>query len=116
MKEMQKLKEELKSKLSLDEMDNVAGGSWIESYAIDLNNAYERKLPGFEKMNPYDSETAVYCLKNWDSVVSKLKTMFAGYGIEMTYNGKPTEENVYTYNGNKVTIDEAWKIIDSKIG
>jgi len=112
----EKIKEILKDKLSVEDMDKVAGGSWIESYGVDLKNAYERKIPGFEKMNPLDSDTAVYCLKNWDSVVDKLKTMFAGYGIEMTYNGKPFEKNIYNYNGKSITIDEAWQIIDGKRG
>jgi len=108
------MKKNFEYKLTDEQMGEVVGGSWIESYAIDLKNAYERKLPGFEKMNPLDGDTAVYCLKNWDTVVGQLKTMFAGYGIEMTYMGKPTEKNVYTYKGKNITIDRAWEIIDGK--
>lgn len=101
-------------KLTDEQMNEVVGGSWIESYGVDLKNAYDRKLPGFENMNPLDGDTAVYCLKNWDTVVGQLKTMFAGYGITMTYKGKPTENNVYSYQGKNITIDQAWKVIDGK--
>lgn len=97
------------------DLEQVAGGSWIESYGGDLKNAYERKIPGFEKMDPMKPDVAIYCLQNWtdgDNVVGKLKTMFAGYGIEMTYNGKPFDPNTYTYKGKQITRDEAWKIID----
>ena len=108
------LKDMQNKKLSKEQMNEITGGSWGESYFIDLKNAYERKIPGFERMDPMETETAVYCLQNWDSVVNKLKDMFAGYGITMTYNGKPTEDNVYMYQGKKISIDQAWQIIDGK--
>lgn len=109
------LKDEL---LSEEQLDGVNGGSWIESYGIDLKHAYDRKLPGFENLNPGDVNTAAYCLKNWtsgDNVVGKLKDMFAGYGIDMKYNGKPFEKNIYSYNGKQITEDQAWNIIDGKL-
>lgn len=110
-------KEILKDEILKDEeLEQVAGGSWGESVG-DFVNAFDRKLPGFDKINPKSSEGAVYMLKNWtdgDNIVGKLKNMFASYGIEMTYNGKPFDENTYTYNGKKISQDEAWKIIDGK--
>lgn len=101
-------------KLTEEQMENVAGGSWIESYGIDLKNAYDRKLPGFENMNPEDGDTAVYCLQNWDKVVGQLKDMFAQHGITMTYMGKPTEDNIYQFQGKNITNDQAWAIVDGK--
>jgi hypothetical protein len=102
------------NKLTSEQMDGVVGGSWDESYCMDLKNAYDRKLPGFEKMNPEDGSVMVYCMDNWDSVVGQLKTMFAGYGIDMTYRGKYTEKNIYSYKGQRISIDQAWQIIDGK--
>lgn len=107
------LKDEI---LSDQQLDDVAGGSWGQSVG-DVMNAFNRKIPGFDKIDPNSSEGAVYLLKNWtdgDNVVGKLKTMFAGYGIDMTYNGKPFDSNTYTYKGKSITQDEAWKIIDGK--
>ncbi len=102
--------------LSDDELDRVAGGSWIESVA-DVNNAFQRKIPGFDKIDPVTADGAIYLLKNWtqgDNVVGKLEKMFASHGITMTYNGKPFDPNTYSYNGKSITQDEAWKIIDGK--
>ena len=107
------LKDEILNDAQLDE---VTGGSWMESVG-DFNNAYERKLPGFDKIDPKTADGAIYLLKNWtegDNVVGQLKTMFAKYGIDMTYNGKPFDPNTYTYNGKQITQDEAWNIIDGK--
>ena len=98
-------------KLTAEQLDEVVGGSWMESYGVDLQNAFERKLPGFENMNPTDPNTMAYCLQNWDKVVGQLKDMFAQHGIEMTYKGKFMESNIYTYQGQSITRDEAWKII-----
>ena len=110
-------KEILKDEILSDaELEQVAGGSWGESVG-DCINAYQRKLPGFDKINPNSNEGVAYLLQNWtegDNVVGKLKTMFAQYGIEMTYNGKPFDPNTYTYKGKSISQDEAWKIIDGK--
>ena len=107
------LKDEI---LNEDQLNEVAGGSWGESLN-DVNNAFQRKIPGFEKINPTTADGAIYLLKNWtegDNVVGKLEKMFASHGITMTYNGKPFDPNTYTYNGKSITQDEAWKIIDGK--
>ena len=110
-------KEILKDEILKDEqLDQVAGGSWMESVG-DFNNAFQRKLPGFDKIDPNTSEGAIYLLKNWtdgDNVVGQLKNMFTKYGIDMTYNGKPFDPNTYTYKGKQISQDEAWKIIDGK--
>lgn len=107
----------LKSEILKDaQLDEVTGGSWMESVG-DCINAYERKIPGFDKIDPKTADGAIYLLKNWtegDNVVGQLKTMFAKYGIDMTYNGKPFDPNTYTYKGKQITQDEAWNIIDGK--
>ena len=112
---IKKINDELE-KLSDDELEKIAGGSWLESLS-DFNNAFQRKIPGFEKIDPTTSDGAIYLLKNWtegDNVVGQLKNMFAQHGIDMNYNGKPFDSNTYTYNGNKISQDEAWNIIDGK--
>ena len=110
-------KEILKDEILKDEqLEQVAGGSWSESVG-DFCNAYKRKLPGFDKIDPYTNEGVAYLLQNWtegDNAVGQLKTMFAQHGIEMTYNGKPFDPNTYTYKGKSISQDEAWKIIDGK--
>ena len=102
------------ARLSTEQLEGVAGGSWQESYFQDLKNASDRNMEGFKGMDPYNADTAVYCLQNWDKVVGQLKDMFARHGIEMTYKGKPNEDNIYTYQGKTITREEAWKIIDGK--
>ena len=107
------LKDEI---LSDDQLDQVACGSWGESVG-DYLNAFDRKIPGFDKIDPKSADGAIYLLQNWtegDNVVGKLEKMFASHGITMTYNGKPFDPNSYSYNGKSITQDEAWKIIDGK--
>ena len=110
-------KEILKDEILSDEqLDGVAGGSWFESLN-DVSNAFDRKIPGLDKIDPKSADGAIYLLQNWtegDNVVGKLEKMFASHGITMTYEGKPFDPNSYTYNGKKITQDEAWKIIDGK--
>ena len=107
------LKDEI---LSDEQLDQVAGGSWMESVG-DVNEAFKRKIPGFENIDPTSTDGAIYLLRNWtegDNVVGKLEKMFASHGITMTCGGKPFDPNTYTYNGKSITQDEAWKIIDGK--
>ena len=107
------LKDEI---LSEEQLNEVAGGSWVESLN-DVNNAFQRKIPGFEKINPTTADGAIYLLKNWtdgDNIVGRLEKMFASHGITMTYNGKPFDPNIYSYNGKSITQEQAWKIIDGK--
>lgn len=107
------LKDEI---LSDEQLEGVAGGSWGESVG-DYLNAFDRKIPGFDKIDPKSADGAIYLLQNWtegDNVVGKLEKMFASHGITMTYNGKPFDPNSYSYNGKSITQDEAWKIIDGK--
>lgn len=104
-------------KLNDEQLTEVSGGSWIESYSVDLANAFKNKIPGFENLDPADPKTIAYCLANWtsgDNVVGKLKNMFAGYGIEMTYKGKPSEGNIYKYNGEVISRERAWQIINGQ--
>ena len=110
-------KEILKEEILKDaELEQVAGGSWMESVG-DCINAFDRKLHGFNKIDPRTGEGAAYLLQNWtdgDNVVGQLQKMFAQHGIEMTYNGKPFDPNIYSYKGKQISQDEAWKIIDGK--
>ena len=112
---LKKINDELE-KLTDEELEQVAGGSWMESVG-DYSEAFKRKIPGFDKFDPNSSEGAIYMLKNWtegDNLVGQLKNMFAQHGIEMTYNGKPFDPNTYTYKGKTISRDEAWNIIDGK--
>ena len=71
--------EEMKNEImNEEELDQVAGGSWGESVR-DFNNAFTRKIPGFEKIDPMSTEGIKYMLQNWtegDNIVGKLKGMF----------------------------------------
>lgn len=108
---MMKLDKE--NKLTNEELEQVAGGHCGDSCA-DMKRAYERQMPGFENMDPLSMDTMVYCLKNWDTVVGQLKDMFAQYGIEMTYKSDPLEDNLYMYQGRRITNGQAWQILDSQ--
>ena len=101
------------NKLSNDELGQVAGGHCGNSYK-DMQRAYDRQMPGFENMDPSNIATMVYCLNNWDKVVGELKNMFAQYGIEMTYKSDPLEDNLYMYQGRRITDGQAWQILDSQ--
>ena len=82
MKDEKILQDEL---MTDEELENVAGGSWGESVR-DFNNAFTRKIPGFENIDPMSTEGVKYMLQNWtenDNIVGKLKNMFASHGIEM---------------------------------
>ena len=100
-------------KMTAEQLDKVAGGAWTQSH-MDMEDAFVRKLPGFENLEPYKDSTMDYCLHNWDKVVGQLKELFAQHGIELTYKGPFLEDNIYTYQGKSITRDEAWKIIDRK--
>jgi len=72
------LKDEI---LTEEQLNEVAGGSWSESVG-DFRNAFDRKIPGFTKIDPMTADGAIYLLKNWtegDNVVGQLKKMFAGF-------------------------------------
>ena len=57
--------EEIKNEvMNEEELDQVAGGSWGQSVG-DFMNAFKRKLPGFDKIDPNSSEGAIYMMKNW---------------------------------------------------
>ena len=101
------------AKLNDEELEQVSGGHCGDSCA-DMQRAYERQMPGFENMDPLNMDTMVYCLKNWDKVVGQLKDMFAQYGIEMTYKSDPLEDNLYMYQGRRITNGQAWQILDSQ--
>ena len=110
---MIEMKFDKENKLSVDELEQVAGGHCGESYS-DMRQAYNRQMPGFENMDPSSLDTMAYCLKNWDTVVGQLKNMFARYGIEMTYNSDPLTDNLYMYQGRRITNGQAWQILDSQ--
>ena len=110
---MMEMKFDKENKLTEDELEQVAGGHCGNSYA-DMKKAYERQMPGFENMDPNSLDTMVYCLENWDKVLGQLKDMFAQYGIEMTYKSDPLEDNLYMYQGRRITNGQAWQILDSQ--
>lgn len=95
--------------LSDDELDNVAGGSWMETTGDILKAG---KL-GLVNVNPDD---LVAVANFYQNNRGELTDMFAKFGIEFTHNGKWYEENEYVHNGQKISQDEAWKIINQQLG
>lgn len=109
------LKDEL---MSEEELDKVAGGSWLE-FTADMLDAKKRGFAGFENLD-FDKNSDLIKMINDDKLrhqyVQKVGTLFASYGITMEYHGKFLEDNVYTYKGNSITREQAWKIVDSQLG
>ncbi len=111
-------KEILKNEiLTEEELDNVAGGSWVE-FTADMLDAQKRGIAGFENLNLTDPNSDLIKMIGDDKLrqqyVDKVAAVFASHGITMQYNGKFLEENVYTYQGKNITREQAWKIIDGK--
>jgi len=108
------LKDEI---LTEEELDNVAGGSWVE-FTADMLDAQKRGIAGFSNLNLTDPNSDLIKMigdsKLRQQYVDKLTAVFASHGITMEYNGKFLEDNVYTYQGKNITREQAWKIIDGK--
>lgn len=90
-----------KEELSFEEMDNVAGGNRIETFA-DGNELYKRGL--------LSSDDAVHS----SPVRETLHKMgYNGYKD----NGGLIKDNVYTdKNGNQISREEFWKNFDAENG
>ncbi|MBD3878579.1 MAG: hypothetical protein SR1Q5_02685 [Quinella sp. 1Q5] len=111
-------KEILKDEILSDaELDQVAGGSWLE-FTADMLDAQKRGIPGFENLNLFDPNSDLIKMigdnKLRQQYVDKVGAVFASHGITMKYNGKFLEANVYTYQGKQITREQAWKIVDGK--
>ena len=111
-------KEILKDEILKDEeLDQVAGGSWVE-FTADMLDAQKRGIAGFENLNLTDPNSDLIKMITDDKIrhqyVEKVGAVFASHGITMEYNGKFFEANVYTYQGKQISCEQAWKIIDGK--
>ena len=103
-------------KLSDNELDKVAGGSWLE-FTADMLDAKKRGIAGFENLDFNPNSDLIKMIgddKLRHQYVEKVGAVFASHGITMEYNGKFLEENIYTYKGNKITREQAWNIVDGK--
>ena len=99
-----------------DELDKVAGGSWVE-FTADMLDAKKRGIPGFENLEIDANSDLIKMIDNdklRHQYVDKISNLFASHGIEMTYKGKFLESNIYKFNGKEISREQAWNIIDGK--
>ena len=112
---LKKINDDLEQ-LSDEELDKVAGGSWLE-FTDDMLKAKERGIAGFENLG-FDADSDLIKMIGDDKLrhqyVDKVGAMFASHGIEMTYKGKFLESNIYKFNGKEISREDAWKIVDGK--
>lgn len=109
--------EEIKNEvMNEEELDKVAGGSWIE-FTADMLDAQKRGIPGFENLE-IDANSDLIKMIGDDNLrhqyVKKVGDLFAAHGIEMTYKGKLLEANIYKFNGKEISREQAWNIVDGK--
>ena len=108
------LKDEM---LSDEQLEKVSGGSWLE-FTADMLDAKKRGIAGFENLDMTNPDSDLIKMIGDDKLrhqyVDKVGAMFASHGIEMTYNGKFLESNVYKFNGKEITREQAWNIVDGK--
>ena len=103
---VKKINDELEM-MSDEELDNVAGGTYLES-ADDAKrfNALGVKI--------YDTEIfGVPVLQHNEFV--KLRDAFKDYGVIIKDNGGLINQNQYFINGKEVSRDEAWKHVENQI-
>lgn len=102
--------------MSEEELENVAGGSWME-FTADMLDAKKRGVPGFENLD-FNPDSDLIKMIGDDNLrhqyVDKVANFFASHGITMEYHGKMLESNIYTYKGNQISREQAWNIIDGK--
>ena len=100
-----------------EELDKVAGGSWLE-FTADMLDAKKRGIAGFENLDLSNPNSDLIKMIGDDKLrhqyVDKVGAVFASHGITMTYKGKFLEENIYTYKGNQISREQAWNIVDGK--
>lgn len=98
------------------ELDQVAGGSWME-FTADMLDAKKRGIAGFENLD-FNPNSDLIKMIGDDNLrhqyVDKVGALFASHGITMEYKGKFLESNIYTYQGSQITREQAWNIIDGK--
>ena len=104
MAEKKNFKDEI---LSDAELDNVAGGTYIES-AGDAKKFNELGV------KIYENEIAGIPVLTHDEF-EKLRSTFNQYGVTIKDHGGLSNANEYFIDGNKVTRDEAWKHINSQL-
>ena len=107
------LKDEL---LSDAELDQVAGGTWMQ-FTADMLDAKKRGFAGFENLDFKPDSDLIKMIgddKLRHQYVDKVAGVFAAHGITMEYHGKMSEDNIYTYKGNQITRAQAWDIVDGK--
>lgn len=95
--------------MSDEKLDNVAGGNWWQT-ANDIKKA---GMLGLVNVNPDD----------WNSIEKfyfdnrgELTDIFAKFGVQYIQNESMRENNEFVYNGQKISRDEAWKIIEQQLG
>ena len=75
--------------LSDNELENVAGGSWLE-FTADMFDAKKRGIPGFENLD-FDANSDLIKMIGDDKLrhqyVDKVAGVFAAHGVTMKYNG-----------------------------
>ena len=99
-----------------EELDKVAGGSWVE-FTADMLDAKKRGIAGFENLKIDANSDLIKMIDNdklRHQYVDKISNLFASHGIEMTYKGKFLESNIYKFNGKEISREQAWNIIDGK--
>ena len=110
---MAEMKDEI---MNEEELDKVAGGSWVE-FTADMLDAKKRGIAGFENLK-IDANSDLIKMIGDDKLrhqyVDKVANLFASHGIEMTYKGKFLESNIYKFNGKEISREQAWNIIDGK--
>ncbi|MBQ9442189.1 MAG: hypothetical protein IJU55_04185 [Selenomonadaceae bacterium] len=103
--------------MSDEELDQVAGGSWVE-FTADMFDAKKRGIPGFENLDLTNPDSDIIKMIGDDNLrhkyVDKVAAVFAAHGIEMTYKGKLFESNIYKFNGKEISREQAWQIVDGK--
>ena len=113
---LKKINDELEM-LSDEQLERVAGGSWVE-FTADMLDAKKRGIPDFENLDLTNPDSDIIKMINDDSLrhkyVDKVAAVFASHGIEMTYKGKFFELNIYKFNGKEISREQAWEIVDGK--
>ena len=103
--------------LNDEELENISGGSWLE-FTADMLDAKKRGVAGFENLDLTNPNSDLIKMIGDDNLrhkyVDKVANLFASHGIEMTYNGKFLESNIYKFNGKEITRQQAWDIVDGK--
>ena len=94
-------------KMSDEELDQVAGGTYFES----ADDAQKFKKLG---VNIYDTEIlGVPVLKHEEFV--KLREEFNKYGVTIKDKGGLIKSNEYYINDKLVSRDDAWKHIEAQL-